>query len=986
MHIGESLAVLRSLSALVLRPLRAVARSRATGRAPAPATFATFATFASFASFASLAAMVALAFFTSLAVLAGGPGAAGAQGRFGKNKVAYERLDWRILTTPHVEVYYYAEEEGLARQLAAIAESTAAEFDTTFRMKPRKPIPILFYSSHQMFQQSHATAGFIGEGTGGLSELIKGRVLIPHTGSYHRLRWVTRHELVHAYMLEKLAQVRIANKRYSLGFPPLWYTEGLAEFLSTTWDSQAEGLLQEAIVTGTAYPIRESWPIEGTVLMYKEGQSFLLHLAEKHGREKVIDLLDNWWRGTTFEKVFEITYGRTLAEADDEWFQGLRKRYYPQVATRRGVGEVARALTCCSDSYNLAPCVVPQAPGDSTRKIAYLRATETGAELRLRTERAGQLLDDQRLLRGGFSSRFESFHFFNSRLGASRDNRLAVVAQRGGRDVLYIFDLNQKDPGRAVASWTFRGLVGLSSPTWLPGDSMVVLAGQALSGQKDLYRVKVADGTVTQLTDDASDDEDPTAHPTRPEVVFASDRESGTRGSYHLFSLDLEQETVRQLTAGSHSETDPTWSPDGTRLLFLSDREGIDDLHVWRDGMVQRASRFLGPVYDPAWAPDGKSLLFASQSDYRFHIFEVPVAPVDSLWIAEVADSLRLGHPDPPVATGASEPYRKQYSMDIAQSLVALDPTVGGGGGAGGMVAFSDVLGNEGFSLFLSNDASSLGEFLDGMELGVTYFNRAQRFQYGVGAFRLTRIYDADFDAVRRERRAGESLLAAYPLSKFTRVEGSTVLRYAQDHLLRNGEVGDLWMVSNFLAYVHDNARFTFHGPAGGTRFNVTGGFTRDLSTGQGDFFTLATDLRHYVPLMKDVVFAGRFATQSSFGDDQEHYYLGGPYSLRGYDRRSVRGTKTAIVQTEIRFPILSRFRLGVPVPIEFPRVNVALMADVAMAGSVGREFTRAGSTGVGIYVGGGYFPVLRVDFVRLHDFKRFTTGTETIFSIGYIF
>lgn len=928
---------------------------------------------------------LALVLSSAVAFLALGAACGEAQGLFGKNKIAWQRLDWRVLQTPHVEVYFYPEEEGLARQLAAIAESTAAEFDTTFRMRPRQPIPILFYSSHQLFQQSHATPGFIGEGTGGLTELIKGRVLIPHTGSYHRLRWVTRHELVHAYMLEKLSQVRAAKKRANLGFPPLWFTEGLAEFLSTTWDSHAEGLLQEAVVTQTAYPVRESWPIEGTVLMYKEGQSFLLHLEEKHGRAKVIDLLENWWRGTTFEQVFEITYGRTLAEADDEWFQSIRKRYYPEVATRRSVGEVARALTCCEDAYNLAPCVLPQAPGDSTRRVAYLRATETGAELRLRVDRNGKEISDKRLLRGGFSARFESFHFFNSTLGASRDNRLAVVAQQGGRDVLYVFDLSREEPGDPVASWSFRGLLALASPTWLPGDSSVVLVGQAISGQRDLYRVRVSDGAITALTDDASDEDHPSAHPTRPEVVFASDREGGKRGGSHLFTLDLESGAVKQLTSGAFNETHPAWSPDGRRIAFLSDREGIDDLYLFEDGRVQRASRFLGPVYDPAWAPDGKSLLFASQSDYRFHLFDVGIAPVDTLWMAESVDLELQGHPVEPRATQEAQPYRKSYTMDIAQSLVSLDPSVGGGG-TGGMVAFSDVLGNEGFSVFLSNDASSLGEFLDGMELGVTYYNRAQRFQYGVGAFRLARIYDADYDMVRRERRVGLSLLGAYPLSKFTRVEGSTVLRYAQDHLLRNGELQDVWMVSNFLAYVHDNARFTFNGPAGGTRFNLTGGFTRDLSSGQGDFFTLSTDLRHYAPLMKEVVWASRFATQASFGDDQENYYLGGPFSVRGYDRRSVHGTKTAVLQNEIRFPILSRFRLGVPVPIEFPRVNAALMADLAVAGDVGNRFSRVGSTGVGLWVGGGYFPILRLDFLRLHNFKRFTTSTQTRFSIGYIF
>jgi hypothetical protein len=122
-------------------------------------------------------------------------------------------------------------------------------------------------------------------------------VLIPHVGSHHRLVWVTRHELVHAYMLDKLARTLREHDKHQYSMPPLWFVEGLAEFLSTTWDSRADGLLQDAVVSETAYPVSESWPITGTVLMYKEGQSFLLSLAQQYSRRKVMDLLDNWWRG-----------------------------------------------------------------------------------------------------------------------------------------------------------------------------------------------------------------------------------------------------------------------------------------------------------------------------------------------------------------------------------------------------------------------------------------------------------------------------------------------------------------------------------------------------------------------------------------------------------------------------------------------------------------------------------------------------------------
>lgn len=929
--------------------------------------------------------LVLLAALVLVAAGIGAPvGPARAQGLFGKNKVQYDHLEWQVLRTEHVEVYFYPAEEELARTLAAIAESTCVEFDATFRMRPRRRIPILTYASHQAFQQTNATPGFISEGTGGLTELIKGRVLIPHTGSHHRLVWVTRHELVHAYMLEKIAQVNKAAKKYRGAWPPLWFTEGLAEFLSTTWDPTAEGLLQDAVVNGVALPVTKSWNIEGTVLMYKEGQSFLEFAAERYGgRMRILDLFEHWTEGATFAEVWEKTFDEKLEDVDEAWFESIKRRYYPKVATRRPVKEVARPVTCCGETFDLAPAVLPpSAPGDSAFRLSYLSARDGAVELRLRVERGGRVESDRRLLRGGFSPRFESFHFFRSRLGASRDGRIALVAQHGGRDVLHLVD---PDRGEVLRTFSFPGITGLASPTWVAGDSLLVVVGQAEDGRTDLYRVRLADGTITALTRDAADDDDPSAHPTRPYVVFASDRASGGRGDHALFGYDLETGAIEPLTAGPADDRRPTWSPDGTTLAFLSDREGIDDLWLWRDGKVQRASRFLGPAYDPAWHPGGKALVFAGQAGWSFHLYEVPLSPVDSLWQDE--DPRADAGPPPPVARAVepTEPYRRRLSLDIAQSLVALDPALGAAGG-GGLVALSDVLGNEGLYLFLSNDASSLGGFLDGMEFGVTYFNRSQRLNYGIGVFRLSRIYDVDFDLFRRERRLGGTLLAAYPLSKFTRLEATAVLRHAQDHLLRSGEFRDLWLLSNFLAFVHDDARFTFHGAAGGQRLNVTAGFTRDLSTGTGDDVSLALDARVYRSLVKDVVWAHRAVVRASSGDDPERSYLGGPYALRGWDRRVLAGTKAVFAQSEIRFPILARTRLGAPLPIEFPRVNAALFADAAAAGEVGQPFRRLGAVGAGIFVGGGYFPVLRLDFVKRTDLRRIEARTRTQFTIGYSF
>lgn len=919
--------------------------------------------------FPALGALVALACVSS---------PARAQILFGKNKVQYERRDWFTLRTPHTEIFFYPDEEGLAREVASVAESTCAEYDTVYAVTPKHLIPILLFSSHQAFQQTNAARGLISESTGGLTELIKGRVLIPHTGSRSRLVWVTRHELAHAYMLEKLSRVLREHHKYRYSLPPLWFVEGLAEFLGTHWDSQAEGLLQDAVVSGVALPVNQSGPITGTVLMYKEGQSFLLYLAQRYSKRHVMNLLDNWWKGEDFNEIFRLTFGRSVVALDDEWFQSLKRDYYPRIASRHWPAERARRLTSGS-SFNLAPACLDQAP-DSSYRFAFLSAGEGATDLEMATVRGGKVTEE-RLLRGGFSARFESFHLFRSRIGASAVGRIALVSQRGGRDVLHLYDVAQR---RVVATWAPPGIVSLSSPSWLPGDSAVVIVGQRPNGQIDLFRVRASDGNTTALTDDPFEEQDPTVNPDGRRVVFASDRQGGAEGLHHLYELDLASGKLVNLTSGAHNERDPAWSPDGTTLVFRSDREGIDDLYLWRDGRVKRLASFLGPSSTPTWRPDGRAILFTAESRLTFHVHELPVREElsDSGWVTEPVDQGLREWPPLAHSTEPAGPYRRRLGLDVAQNGVALDPSLGAAGA--GQIAVTDLLGDETLYLFLSNDSENFGSFLDGFEAGLTYFNQGQRLNYGGGLFRLTRVYDPDLDVVRRERRVGGLLIASYPFNKFTRLEGSFVLRYAQDHFLRDGRFEDLWLASNFLTLVHDNSRWTEMGPSGGVRCNLSGGFTRDLTSGSGDYFTTTADLRGYVEPVRHIVSATRLLLQDSFGDDAQRFYLGGRYNLRGYDRRFLNGKHTALVQQEFRFPLWRGLRLGFPVPWEVPAISGALFADAATAGDKDERFEKRASFGVGVYLGGGYFPTLRWNFIRRHDFVKLEKSTITQFVVGF--
>jgi hypothetical protein len=905
---------------------------------------------------------------------------------FGQNKVHYESPTWSVLETPHLRLHYYAEEESLARELVVFAESVCVEYDGRFRMKPRNHIPVLLFSTHHRFQQTNATPELLTESVGGLTELIKGRVLIPHTGSWARLRWVTRHELTHAYQLEKLAQVMHAHHRPPAWFPPLWFTEGLAEFCGTTWDEDAEGLLRDMFTSRMAYPMTRSDPITGSVEMYKEGQAFLLWLRDRYGEARIFDLLENSWRADDFDTDFKLTYGRPLVDVDNEWFLAMQKRYYPVIAEAQRPREIARPLPQPS-RFNLGPRALPAAAdSDTTMRVCWFMVDDGSVDLVTSTPKHGGKRRIRTLLRTGDTPAFESVHLFENRPDVSASGLIAMAAQKNGHDALYLLDAAD---GHVRRRLEFPELVALHDPSIVPGDTSAVFVAQDGDGRSDLYRATWSgrDVRLERLMHDDYDDEDPSVSPDGRWVAFASDR-GDQGGRYALFRMSLETGAIERLSYPQHGDDrQPDWSPDGRWIAYRSTRGGTSDLYVRSaepEHVTRRLTNLVGPASDPDWTRDGRGLLFTAQDGVTFRTWCLRFDP-DTLAVSPEHEPEH--QPVLPVVA-ADEPakkYRRQMGLDLIQNAIGVSPSFNSTGGFG-QVALSDLLGDEQWVGTLANDSQYFGgSFWDGWEGGITYFNQRQRLNYGIGAFRLTSLYDPDFEVLRREVRYGLLGLASYPFNRFDRVEASVEVRHAAHHLLRNGQEPTVDLVSNYASLVHDNSRWSWDGPIGGTRMNLTSGFTRDMSSGSSDFGTILLEARHYRQPLHGLVLSFRAAGTGSFGRDRQLAYLGGPTRLHVVDYRYLYGTRVVNGNWEARFPIVRGLTLAVPAPWQLPTIYGSVFTDAARVwGPFGRQ--DVGVAGYSVYIGGGFMPAIRWNWSWVTtDFRRFSSRIPThYFAIAY--
>ncbi|HEY0673401.1 MAG TPA: basic secretory protein-like protein, partial [Longimicrobiales bacterium] len=211
---------------------------------------------------------------------------------FGRNKVQYQNFDFQILRTEHFDVYYYEQERTAVMDAARMIERSYARLSRLLDHEFRERKPIILYASHTDFQQTNALSGFIDEGTGGVTEAYKNRIIMPFTGSYAEFDHVMTHELVHAFQYDVIFRRGIVNETNPFAERlPLWFMEGMAEYLSIgKIDPHTMSWLRDATLNGYLRSINEM-NRRDDYLSYRFGQSVWAYIGEKWGDEAVGVLL-----------------------------------------------------------------------------------------------------------------------------------------------------------------------------------------------------------------------------------------------------------------------------------------------------------------------------------------------------------------------------------------------------------------------------------------------------------------------------------------------------------------------------------------------------------------------------------------------------------------------------------------------------------------------------------------------------------------------
>lgn len=876
---------------------------------------------------------------------------------FGRNKVQYDDFDFRVLETANFDIYHYGDtDEDAIRDMGRMAERWYERLARSFQHAFEDRKPIIIYRNTPDFQQTNAISGFISQATGGVTESLKNRLIMPFAGSYPETDHVLGHEMVHLFQYD-LADTQTGGGQTAIGRAPLWLVEGLAEYLSLGREDAHTAMWMRDAVARDSLPSLDELANPQEFFPYRFGHAFWAYMAGRWGDENVGNLYRAMGRGSlrsAIQRTLEV-HPDTLIE---DWARATEAHYRPTLEGRTPPAELGQLLLAEEGGpagLHLAPEVSP----DGRHVVVLSQQDPFSIDLVLADASTGQVLGE--LASSNRNPHFEALAYTNTSGAWSPDGRsFAFVTYRGGDNRIAIADVSSRQVTRTIPVSDVGAIFGLA---WSPDGSRIAFSGSR-SGINDLFLVDLESEETEALTDDRFMEAHPAWSPDGSRIVFSTDRGQGAdldvlslpRPGLGFIDVSTgEVETLRVFDGAKH--IDPEFGPGGETLYFVADREGFSDVYRYAldDGTVSQVTRATTGVsgltaLSPALSvADGTGdLVFTAFHSGDYLVTRVPndeaggtsveagsfttaaalLPPVETTGLNLVSGYLD----DPTTGLPSGQAWTvSDYDSDLGLDYIA-QPTAGisvdrFGTGLGGSVAayFSDMLGDR--QLGLSVSANGGVQDIGGEAL---YIDRGSRMNWGLRGGRIP------FRSISARRGSGEldgttlptldlvvdrtiiyraSFLTEYPLSRTQRFEFSVggnrfdFDREIRRHFLSSaGRVIErrdfdastpeaLNLANGSAAFVQDNSQFGFTSPVAGqrARFEVEG------NVGSLSWTNALADFRRYF-FLEPITLGFRALHYGRYGPDAESsrlspLFLGQGTFVRGYAPGSFDGDECTNVE-----------------------------------------------------------------------------------------
>lgn len=864
---------------------------------------------------------------------------------FGQNKVQYNDFHFKVLHTPNFDIYFYPEEEQGAHLAALMAERWYKRESFYFQDSLHGKQPLILYGSFPQFVQTNIISGQIGEGVGGVTEPLERRIVLPLAGPLGETNHVIGHELVHAFQYDITGAMRstFAGQVPSIERMPLWFIEGMAEFLTLGPDDPFTAMWMRDAVLNKIPTISDLNNPE--YFPYRYGDALLAYIAGKWGDRKISELLTTSAFVGDIDVAIDTLFHVKSDSLSKMWAQSLHDQYDSLKNITSKPSDYGEKLISEENGgeLNIAPVLSPDG-----NNLAFFSSKNLFAiDLFLADAKTGKI--KRTILQTELDPHLESIEFINSGGAWNPDGtKFIFPAVTKGRPILSIIDV---DNGDIEKEKRFDNLGEILNPSWSPDGKQIAFSG-IIGGLTDLFIYNLQTDSLRRLTHDSYAEIQPAWSPDGKAIVFVTDRFNTKMddldiGNYSLGLLNPANGDITELKTFVNAKSiNPQWSKDGKSIYFLSDPQGITNLYnidLDSKKITQLTNLFVGITgitdISPALSVAGNNdeIVVSTFEKRKYNIYRFdkikPENPIELTGPnpAELPPSNRAStlivnsFADPAYGFPKDSSFTvSDYSPSLSLTGIS-QPSVAAGidrfgtyVGGGISLLWSDMLSDHTLATAIQVQTNPGISFFSSISAFAGYLNTAHRWNWGIAAQQLPLIYlgfasgynninnqpaYVEQRIIFQETHREVTGIVMYPFNPVMRMEftggyqnityvntvetqavsvntGELLLNSTQD--LPAASAVNLGSVGTALVY--DNSFFGATSPILGTRYRLEA----DQYVGTLDWTNLLADYRKYVIPIRPITIAGRILHLGRYGKNDDDYrlypmFLGYPDLVRGY-------------------------------------------------------------------------------------------------------